>query len=111
MVKDLWRSLFQLLLTFFGLSSNHRDLVYNEIHEIVFNGNGGYNWDDVYNMPIRVRRFVYNKLLVFYKKQNEDKNTINPSAPDNKHKQILGPSISPTKSSPPSYSTNFSHKK
>lgn len=65
---DLWRSLFQLLPTFFGLN---RESIYNEIHEIVFHGKGGYQWDIVYDMPVRLRRFVFNKLKDFYTKENE----------------------------------------
>jgi hypothetical protein len=110
LVKDLWRSPFQLVQTFFGLSSSYRDSIYTEIHEIVFNGNGGYGWEEVYNMPIRLRRFVYNKLLAFYKKQNEDKNTINPQPPEDK--KILRPGIiSNTNKPPSSYNTTFSRKK
>ena len=45
--------------------------VYSMIHEIVFNGQGGYSWADVYQMPIWLRTFTFNKLKDHYKKQNE----------------------------------------
>jgi hypothetical protein len=40
------------------------------IHEIVFHGNGGYNYDTVYNMPIWLRKFTFNKIKEWYDNQN-----------------------------------------
>jgi len=81
-------------LTFFGLTLSDvpqaRAAVFTQIHEIVFHGKGGYSWYDVYNMPIWLRRFTFNKINSFYadeKKQYENaqsgnkgsKNLVNPS--------------------------------
>lgn len=41
------------------------------IHEIVFNGQGGYSWTDVYQMPIWLRTFTFNKLKDHYEKRNK----------------------------------------
>lgn len=50
--------------------------LFTQIHEIVFYGKGGYDWDTVYNMPIWLRRFTYSKIKDFYKeKNNPDKNS------------------------------------
>jgi hypothetical protein len=62
---------YQLVLTFFGLTSNHRFNLFSEIHEIVFHGKGGYDWDTVYNMPIWLRKFTFNKMKEFYNKEQE----------------------------------------
>ena len=52
--------------------------IFTQIHEIVFYGKGGYSWHDVYNMPIWLRRFTYNKISEYYKKENEEyENTKN----------------------------------
>lgn len=59
-------------MTFFGLSSDDRTAVFNEIHEIVFFGNGGYSWQDVYKMPVWLRKYTYNTLIDWYKKQNQE---------------------------------------
>ena len=59
------------MLTFFGLTSDYRSSVFSQIHEIVFNGQGGYDYDTVYNMPIWLRRFTYQKLVEEYEKRNE----------------------------------------
>ena len=57
--------------TFFGLTSDYRNSVFTQIHEIVFNGNGGYDYDTVYNMPIWLRNFTFQKINEFYEKEAE----------------------------------------
>jgi len=74
-VKGEIESIFQLGLTFFGLTSDiapqARAALFKQIHEIVFHGKGGYDWNTVYNMPIWLRRFTFNELQKFYKEENE----------------------------------------
>ena len=69
-------SISQLGLAFFGLTYDiapqARAAVFTQIHEIVFNGKGGYDWNTVYNMPIWLRKFTFNKLKEFYDKENEE---------------------------------------
>lgn len=53
--------------------------MHNEIHEIVFHGNGGYTYWDVYEMPIAIRKFTYKKIEKFYKDKNDvidEKNNV-----------------------------------
>ena len=68
-------SLYQLGLTFFGLTLDSvpqsRVAIFTQIHEICFHGKGGYQWEEVYNMPVWLRRFTYNKIQNFYKTQSE----------------------------------------
>ena len=42
------------------------------IHEIVYHGNGGYDWQTVYEMPIWLRLFTYNKIKDFIEKRAEE---------------------------------------
>jgi hypothetical protein len=65
------RSLSQLQLAFFGLTREYRTQLFNQIHEIVFHGNGGYDWLTVYNMPIWLRRFTASSIKDYYDKQRE----------------------------------------
>ena len=62
-------------LAFFGLTINIipqvRHSVFKQIHEIVFHGKGGYSWNDVYNMPIWLRRFTFKETQEFYDKEQE----------------------------------------
>jgi hypothetical protein len=61
-------------LTFFGLTGEtapqYRLALFNQIHEIVFNSQGGYSWETVYNMPIWLRSFTFNKLKEYYNQSN-----------------------------------------
>ena len=65
-------SKFLSLLTFFGLTPEYRFILFSEIHEIVFHGNGGYDWHTIYNMPIWLRKFTFNKLKDHYSPKKED---------------------------------------
>ena len=69
---------FQLDLAFFGLTSDLvpqvRANLFSQIHEIVFHGQGGYDWETVYNMPIWLRKFTFHKLKEYYDKQSEESN-------------------------------------
>lgn len=68
----------QLDLAFFGLTSEiapqYRANLFTQIHEIVFHGQGGYDWETVYNMPIWLRKFTFAKLREYYDKQNQQNN-------------------------------------
>lgn len=90
-------------LTFFGLTLNsvskYRVKFLTEIHEICFYGQGGYTWNEVYSMPLWLRKFVYNKIKKHYDKKAEQvkqakqpKNSVNLINPN-------GTAKSPTKSS------------
>lgn len=50
--------------------------MFSQIHEIIFYGNGGYDWGTVYNMPIWLRKFTYEKI----KKHYEDKKEVTDKA-------------------------------
>jgi hypothetical protein len=63
----VWRtSKYQSLLTFFGLTPQYRISLFSQIHEIVFHGKGGYDWHTIYNMPIWLRSFIFNKMKEHY---------------------------------------------
>lgn len=81
---------FQLGLDFFGLTqtnvAEHRLNLFKEIHEISFHGQGGYEWETVYNMPVWLRKFTYNSMFDFYKKKSE---TINGTDSNTSTKTII----------------------
>ena len=68
-------SIYQLGLTFFGLTTDtilqSRTAIFKQIHQIVFHGNGGYDWHTVYNMPIWLRRFTFNEIRKHFEEGNE----------------------------------------
>lgn len=77
---------------FFGLTSSHRVQIFKQIHEIVFHGNGGYDWETVYNMPIWLRKYTFNEIREFYEEQNNQQKQQTKSST----KKTLGPDIDPT---------------
>jgi len=92
-------------LAFFGLTptsaKQHRIQFLTQIHEICFYGQGGYSWTEVYEMPLWLRKFVYQKVKEHYDKQakqiEEAKQNKNPNT-----KNLInsdGTVKSPTKSS------------
>ena len=58
---------------FFGLKPSDRQRIHNECFDLIYHGNGGFTWNDVYNMPIWARRFYTRKILDF--KQAERQHT------------------------------------
>jgi hypothetical protein len=67
-------SLSQLGLSFFGLTYNTapqvRANLFKQIHEIVFHGQGGYDWHTIYDMPIWLRKFTFNEIKNHYEELN-----------------------------------------
>mgnify|MGYP003678068038 CR=1 FL=1 len=69
----------RLILTFFGLSKEYRKKIFKDIHEICFYGQGGYDWDTVYSMPIWLRKYTYKEIESHYIKRQEtidEKNNV-----------------------------------
>jgi hypothetical protein len=80
--------------------------VFTQIHEIVFHGNGGYDHDTIYNMPIWLRNFTFNKIKEWYEKskpKDVDESWTNSETKSeaSKNKKIK----------PPTYVTKASRKK
>ena len=82
-----------MVLTFFGLTSEYRQNLFAQIHEIVFHGNG-YDWHTIYNMPIWLRNFTYRKLEEYFNKQQEAQNKQS-NVLKNNPKEIARPNINP----------------
>ena len=70
-------------LTFFGLTTDiipsYRKNLFSQIHEIVFYGNGGYDWGTVYGLSIPLRKFIYAQITEHYQSQNKNSNPSNPN--------------------------------
>jgi hypothetical protein len=48
-----------------------------ECFELVYHGNGGFTWNDVWNMPLPHRRFSMKKILEHLKKLQEARDVQN----------------------------------
>jgi hypothetical protein len=86
-------SLYQSALTFFGLTSTYRINLFSQINEIVFHGKGGYTWDTVYEMPIWLRTFTFNKLKEFYDKEQAQIDAQNNVLTNKNTAEIARPNI------------------
>ena len=97
-------SIYPLGSAFFGLTTQDRPNIFSQIHEIVFHGKGGYDWETVYNMPIWLRTWTFRKIKEFYdeEKKAHDKALNNTS--NKKRGELKRPNIKP------SYSTKASNK-
>ena len=65
------------------------------MHDLVFHGGGGFQYYDVYNMPIWLRSFHIQKISEHNKKQNEEMEKAKKGSTPNKNK-IQGPNINPS---------------
>jgi hypothetical protein len=53
--------------------------LFEQIHEIVFFGKGGYDWNTIYNMPIWLRNFTFKRIKEFYNETNTNNDTVEKS--------------------------------
>lgn len=58
-------------LRFFGLTPNYKFQVYDEIHDLVYYGKGGFLYSEVYNMPIHIRRYHIRKINNLHEERNK----------------------------------------
>ena len=85
---------FPLGLAFFGLTPKYRNILFTQIHDLVYHGGGGFKHTEVYNMPTWLRLFHINKINEYNEKQNEEyKRATNQPSDDSKiHKPNIKPS-------------------
>jgi len=59
------------MLAFFGLQLSYRKHLHSHIFDLIFHGNGGFNFTDVYNMPIWARKFYISKIVEFKEQERK----------------------------------------
>ena len=69
--------------------------LFSQIHEIVFHGKGGYDWTTVYNMPVWLRRFTFEKIKEFYEKEREAMDKQQNVLTNDSVKDVNRPNITP----------------
>ena len=62
----------------------------------MFHGNGGYDWDTVYSMPLWLRRTTFNLMKEHYDKQNEEAEKQQNMLNNRGKNEIARPNITPT---------------
>jgi hypothetical protein len=53
---------FNLQQTFFGFKPEDRIILHESIFNLIWHGEGRWDWDTIYNMPIFLRRFYVNRV-------------------------------------------------
>lgn len=48
--------------TFFGLTYEYNQRVFDQIFDLTFNGQGGFTYTELYQMPVNLRSYYYLKL-------------------------------------------------
>ena len=85
--------------------------LFSQIHEIVFHGKGGYDWTTVYNMPVWLRRFTFEKIKEFYEKEREAMDKQQNVLTNDSVKDVNRPNITPSSNNKqPTYVTKAPKK-
>ncbi len=67
---------FKLDQTFFGYNRDDRVALHEQIFNLLWIGEGKWDWDTLYNMPIFLRNFYIKKIdKLNYDRQNAQQNT------------------------------------
>lgn len=56
---------------FFGLGSDYRPILYDQIFDLMYYGKMGWSWTELYNLPVYLRRYYYLKLSKIKKDEND----------------------------------------
>ena len=88
--------LFPSELAFFGLTPQYRKDLWDQVHDLVYHGGGGFIHSEVYNMPTWLRRFHITKISEINEKQNAEMRKAQGNEQMGDNKEILGPNISPS---------------
>jgi len=72
--------------SFFGLTQEYRFNLFRQIHEIVFHGRGGYNYETIYNMPIWLRNITHRFISESINQENEAQQKANKGSSNSKGK-------------------------
>ncbi len=63
-----WKS----LLSFFGLQPKHKKDIHEEIFQLIYYHKGGFTFNEVYNLPIYLRKFYLNRLEKQYSDESKE---------------------------------------
>jgi|TARA_B110000908_G_C9919121_1_gene298840 hypothetical protein len=70
--------------------------MFNQIHDLIFHGGGGFIHSEVYNMPVWMRNYHIDRINQHNKKQQEEYDKANGQEELNENSKIQRPNISPS---------------
>ena len=82
-----------MILTFFGLSPKFKPLIHSQIFELIYYGKGGFNWSDIYSMPVWLRNFYYKKLETAIKEKNKAEEDATKKAKSSSAPKVKAPPV------------------
>jgi hypothetical protein len=105
-------------LSLFGVTPENAPIIrrnlFKQIHEIVFHGKGGYDYETVYNLPIWLRKYTFSEIQKYYEAEAEaskSKSSTTTELIDSKGNINIPAFAKASKEfSPPTYSTRASKK-
>jgi len=53
---------FNLDQTFFGFKPEHQIQLHDQLYELLIAGDGRWDWDTIYNLPLHIRKFWISKI-------------------------------------------------
>jgi len=56
---------------FFGLAPEYKLGLHEEIFSLCYHGKGGFSWNEVYNLPIHLRRFYIQQVSKAIEERNK----------------------------------------
>lgn len=62
---------FKLEQTFFGFNPDDRVKLHDNIFNLIWHGEGRWDWDTIYHMPIFLRRFYIKKVNKFLQERED----------------------------------------
>ncbi len=62
--------------TFFGLTPKNKPDIHEEVFALCYYGQGGFTHDEVYNMPIYLRRFYLKEIKKVQDRQQQEMDKI-----------------------------------
>ena len=88
---------FSLEPTFFGFKPEDRVILHDNLFNMIWHGEGRWDWDTLYNMPVFLRRRWMKHLTRILEERTEYQNKIAESAKNKnkKTKQVATPPIQP----------------
>lgn len=74
---------FVLDQSFFGFSGEHRLQLHERLYDLVWAGEGRWDWNTIYNLPIHIRRLWINKINKDREEKSEQHQQQTKSKTDN----------------------------
>jgi hypothetical protein len=58
--------------TFFGFNASHQVILHQRLFELIWAGEGRWTWDDIYYLPIRIRKLWITNINKMRTEHNEE---------------------------------------